>query len=114
MMKSTRISTLDKRVRIERPLISRGRMGQENEPRAFELVRAVWAGIRTPTGREVENANQLQAQISLVVSMRHQPELEPTMRLVYGSRILKIVWINNVDEANRQLDVYCIESKDQT
>jgi SPP1 family predicted phage head-tail adaptor len=71
-----------------------------------------WCGIRSPTGRESLNAQQIKAQVSHVVETRFSPSTPvlPTGRFVTeDNRVFNISYVLNVDERNRQLDIGCIE-----
>jgi len=69
------------------------------------------AFVRSATGRELIQAQQLQAQLSLVIEHRYQGSVpKPTGRYLVGSRVLNVVWVDNVDSRNRQIKAYVIES----
>lgn len=104
------------RVTLESPVYERDMKGQQNKPSSWTTVGTYWAAIRTATGREIENANQRKAQISHVVTTRYVPSeeagrpiLTPEMRFNFKGRHFSIRWYNNLDERNRQVDVYCEE-----
>ena len=69
------------------------------------------AWLRSATGREVIQAQQLQAQLSLVVNHRYQGYLpKPSGRYLAGGRILDISWVDNLDNRNREIKSFVNES----
>jgi SPP1 family predicted phage head-tail adaptor len=80
--------------------------------KSWATVGTYWAKIRSPNGREATNAAQMKAELTHVITVRWPGislTLVPKMRYLYKGRAFNITWINNVDERNRQLDVYCQE-----
>lgn len=68
------------------------------------------AFIRSANGREVIQAQQLQAQLGLVVNHRYQGTLpKPSGRYVFGSRTLNVTWVDNVDSRNREVKAFVVE-----
>ena len=78
-------------------------------PDVWELVATVWAQIRTPTGRELVNAEQLEGVVSHVITVRRASAWfpKPTGRFVYSSpvynptpRVFNFVAAFDPDEGN--------------
>lgn len=69
------------------------------------------AKIETLSGREGENARQLYASASLQVTMRYWPGLTPQHRLLFGSRVLEIGHVDNLEQRDEWHVVLCSESK---
>lgn len=68
-----------------------------------------WCELRTPTGRDVVVADQLQVTLTDVVLMRADPILDPTRRLVLGDgRILRIVAVLPLDQRRWLASVLCV------
>ena len=67
-----------------------------------------WASIKNLSGREAVNAKQVKADSTHQVTLRYvgtlfsTPGLLPSMRLVFNGRFFSILYINNVDERNRE------------
>lgn len=98
------------RIGLQRFTSSRDGYGQET--RTWSTLATYWGSIRTPTGREALNAAQQKAELTHVVTLRWTGEsttITPKDQLSYKGRLFAITWINNVDERNRQLDIYCQE-----
>jgi SPP1 family predicted phage head-tail adaptor len=71
-----------------------------------------WGKIVTLAGREAVNAKQVKAETSHRVTLRWpgaSATITPKDRLTYKGRTFQVLWIDNLDERNRQLDVYCQE-----
>jgi SPP1 family predicted phage head-tail adaptor len=107
------------RVSIEQNNRTQAANGQLTE--SWSSVIECWARIRTPTGRELLNAQQRKATLSHVITIRYQPSatsgvpaVDPKMRVNYKGRIFQISAVQNIDERNRQLDLHCTEVVGQT
>jgi SPP1 family predicted phage head-tail adaptor len=75
-------------------------------------VGTYWGQVVTLSGREAVNAQQLRAETTHRVTLRWQGtsvDVKPGDKLVYNSRTFSILWVNNLDERNRQIDAYCTE-----
>jgi SPP1 family predicted phage head-tail adaptor len=68
----------------------------------------IWARVRTPTGREAVNADQLKVELTHVVTTRYRASIDPTMQLVHGGKTLRITHIIP-DETKTLMDCYCVE-----
>jgi SPP1 family predicted phage head-tail adaptor len=74
-----------------------------------------WASIKNLSGREAVNAKQIKAESTHLVTMRYvgalftSPGLLPSMRLTFNSRIFNILYVNNIDERNREYSLLCQE-----
>lgn len=97
------------RVQVVRDVFTSDDLGQEVPTPT--TVGTYWADISTLSGRELTNARQRVATVSHKVTMRWQGAgaVNSNDHLVYQGRTFHVDWINNADERNRQLDVYCTE-----
>lgn len=80
--------------------------------KTWSTVATRWAEIVTLSGRELTSAQQRQAQTTHRVTLRHlgaEGSITPKDKVVFRGREFHVLWIDNVDERNRQLDVYCEE-----
>lgn len=91
---------------------------QENQAVQNDLGEAVpnWVTVATGrasvepiSGREFFEAQQRQAEITHRVRMRYRTEPVPTMRLLYGSRVLMIESVIDVGERRCELHLMCRE-----
>jgi SPP1 family predicted phage head-tail adaptor len=69
----------------------------------------VWGAINPASGKELYVAEQAQAEVSHVVTLRYCDCLTPRHRLKFGSRIFNVNFVRNMDERNTQQEVYCKE-----
>ncbi len=78
---------------------------------SWSTVGTYWACIRPASGREQVVAEQLQAQVTHSIVMRHQgaTSITPKMRVTFGSRTFHIQSVTNVDERNYMLQLYAVE-----
>lgn len=105
------------RVTVESPVYPDGTpTGQGNLPERHDPLGIYWMAVKTLAGREQVNADQTVATSSHVFTVRYLPSdtpgvplIRPEHRLNFKGRIFNIDFINNVDERNRQLDVFCTE-----
>lgn len=67
------------------------------------------ASVEPLAGREFFDAQQRQAEITHRVRLRYRTGVEPTMRLLYRSRVLMIEAVIDVGERRRELHLMCRE-----
>jgi len=72
----------------------------------------VWAAIEPATGQTYYAANQLEAKVDGRVRIRYRDDIEPTMRIKYGDRILNIGSIVHPQENRRELHLMYSEGLD--
>ncbi len=72
----------------------------------------VWGSVTPNAGRKVYEALQANSEISGEIRIRYRSDIEPTMRIKFGSRYLEIVSLVNVQERNRELLIYYQENLD--
>lgn len=67
------------------------------------------ASIRQLNGREQAESQQMKATATHEVKMRYYAGLTPQHRLRWGIRTFHIVSVNNVEEANVNHELRCLE-----
>ena len=72
----------------------------------------VWAAIEPATGQTYYAANQLESKVDGRVRIRYRDDIEPTMRIKFGDRILNIVSIIHPQENRRELHLMYSEGLD--
>lgn len=105
------------RVTIINPVYADGEpYGQGNLPVSGSTIGTYWMAIKSLSGRELMNAHQIKAEITHVLESRYIPSatagvpaIRSNMKAVYKGRIFNIEYVDNVEERNRQLDIYCTE-----
>ncbi len=68
------------------------------------------ASIEPLSGRELWNAQQVQAQVTHRVRLRYYPGVMAKMRVSYGSRYLNIESVIDPEERHRELELLCTEA----
>lgn len=79
-------------ITIKRPVTALNKSG-ENIPSWTDYLTDVPAGVRTPSGREYEQADQVKATITHNVTIRYNSGITPDMRIYWGNMVLEIVFI---------------------
>ncbi len=81
------------------------------EPRpGWSTEATVWASVEPLVGRELIVAQQIKAETSHKVTMRHR-SLNERNRILFKGRVLAITSIINPEERNKLLMVYAQERK---
>ena len=68
-----------------------------------------WASVEPMRGRELEIAQQVNAEVTIKVTIRYNSAVLMTDRIVKGSRNLEIVSIVNPEERNEKMILMCKE-----
>ena len=79
------------------------------QPTWTNFVAKCYAQISEAGGKETIQANQINAQQVITVTIRYVAGITPKMRVVYGSRVFEIMTVTNINERNRELDLACLE-----
>lgn len=69
----------------------------------------VWAAIEPLSGSEAIVAEAVSGRISHAITIRHRPDVVPTMRFRQGDRIFDIAAAIDLDERGRMLRCLCRE-----
>ena len=72
----------------------------------------VWAEVQYLTGREYWQAQQANSEAEGRVRIRHRDDIEPTMRVVYGTKHLHILSPFTYDSKNREMHILFKEALD--
>lgn len=78
--------------------------------RIWPTIATVWASIEPASGKQLFVAQQVQAEVSHVVTIRYYDGLGPTNRVKFGTRIFAVNFVRNVDERNVYQELYCKEA----
>lgn len=107
---SPRAGDLNKQIEIQQPVTSTGETGQQEKN--YVTVATVWAKIRTLSGNERLMSQQVGAMLTHEVTIRYDASLglKPTYRIKYGSRVFDIKDVRDVDEANVEYRMRCVEA----
>jgi len=70
----------------------------------------VWASIEPARGREFWESQQINAEVTTKITIRHLYGINPKMRVKYGNRIFEIISVINPEERNVELQLMVKES----
>jgi len=99
---------INQRVIVQAATESRGATGEVTKTWTTALT--VWASIRPLSGRELLQAQQVQADVTHRVRMRHNTTVTTSHRLLFGTRILEINSVIDPFEAGEELELMCKET----
>ncbi|KKL17335.1 hypothetical protein LCGC14_2486610 [marine sediment metagenome] len=105
-----RAGALKHRVRIQEATEGSADVLNEKAVTWSDLV-TVWGAVLPQSGREFYRAMQVNAEVTHLVSIRYRSDVDETNRLVVGGRTLDITSVVNVDEADEELLITCVEDK---
>lgn len=95
------------RISIQRQSSAQDAAGQLVD--SWTTTATIWASIVPLRGREYFNASGERATVTHQVFIYYGTDVVPRDRIVYGSRILDIDDVFNVDERNMELKLMCTE-----
>lgn len=98
---------LNRRITLQARSTSKSAFGAQVA--TWSDVATVWARIEPRAGAEPIEAGSLRGVLSHVIRIRYRSGVVPAMRVLYGSRILDVTSVVDVDEAHVALDLYCAE-----
>ena len=104
-----RAGALKHRVTIESRTQTQSSTGMATD--TWSTFAKVFAEIKTVSGNESINADQVQAEQTHIVKIRFCPNITTSMRVNYESRYFDINVIDNVMEHDRTLLLWCREVK---
>jgi SPP1 family predicted phage head-tail adaptor len=107
MSTSVDFSELDKRITLQQRAETQGASGGQDV--TWTDVLSCWAKISPVSGRALDVAASLQAQVSHVVTIRYRPNITAKMRVLFQSRTFDIVAPLDEDENHVVLNLFCVE-----
>ena len=69
----------------------------------------VWASVKPRSANEQETGDGQTGVVTISVIMRYTSDASPKKRLLFGSHVLGIISVINVDERNEHLELICQE-----
>ncbi|ARK29048.1 phage head closure protein [Halalkalibacter krulwichiae] len=69
----------------------------------------VWANIHPLHGRELYQAQQIQAQVSHKITIRYSNKVNRSHVVFFNDKYYNIQYIVNVNEANKTLELHVLE-----
>ena len=105
-----RIGQLRHRITIEKP--AQGKNAIDEVVSTWSTLCTIWSAVEPAAGNVYYTAKQLDARVDGRVRIRYRGDLEPTMRIKFGDRILSIVSIVHPKENQKELHLMYAESLD--
>lgn len=105
-----RAGRLRHRIIIQRNIPTQSVQGEWAE--SWSTFITVWGSIEPLRGKEFLEAAQSNSQVQGKVVIRYREGILPSMRIKYGSRILRILSIVHLQERRRELDLMYKEDLD--
>ncbi len=99
------IGQLRHSVTIERPAETRGQMGSQKK--AWAPICQTWARVQPLSGRALEVAQALHAEVTVKITIRHRADVDSTCRVTYRGQVYVVQYVLNPEEQNRELQLYC-------
>ena len=95
-------------IQIQASSESQDPMIGENIP-TWNTIATRRAFVRPKSGKEVLQATQQHAEVTHLVTMRYLKNITSKNRLIYNGRDFEIVFVIDVEERKRWLELLCIE-----
>lgn len=102
-----RIGKLRHRVELKSLSQSQNEFGEPVD--TWSTFATVWASVEPLRGRELLLAQQANSEVTIRVRVRYNSSIDPTDRVVIGSRILEILSVIDSEERNWQQELLCKE-----
>lgn len=96
---------LNRRIIIMKATSTQNEFGEKIDTWSTFVER--WAMIEPLSGREYFTAKQSLSEIDKRVTVRYSTGIKPSMRLIYNNENYNIKSVININEANRELEIYC-------
>ena len=103
-----RIGPLRHRVAIQNASASQDEYGDDSA-RTFSTDETVWGSVEPLNGRELLNAQQVQAETTHRIRIRYTTSVTAKSRLVWESRTFEVVSLIDSKEKKRMIELMCKE-----
>ena len=105
-----RAGALRHKVTLKSPSGSQDAYGETSL--SFSDVADVRASISPLSGRELMNAQQVNSDVTHRVTIRFYSGVQPSWRVVFGTRTFEVQSVRNLDERDRTMELMCVERTD--
>jgi SPP1 family predicted phage head-tail adaptor len=102
-----RIGDLRHRVVLRQKEITEDELKQQSE--TWVNVATIWADVEPLSGREYFAAKQVNAEVSVRITIRYRKGVTPDMRPVFGNRTFEVLSVINPKERCEMLVLMCRE-----
>lgn len=104
---SRNIADFDKRIILEKPMVSRTAQG--GTATTWTTACTVWARILPTSAKEQRQSEQTVMTVSHTISIRYRRDVKASWKIKYKNRYFNIVSMVNPEEAGEWLDMNCKE-----
>lgn len=82
-----------------------------DDPKTFAVVLQTWASVKTTRGMTVITSGSDFEKVYTNFTIRYPKKIRITrkMRVLYGDKVYHIDYVNNIDEADVELELQCYE-----
>lgn len=105
-----RAGDLRHRLKLQQPTESTNDFGETVI--SYSDVDTVWGAVEPNAGKRYFEAMQANSEVQGVVRIRYRSDIQATWRILFGTRVLKIVSIINPREKDREMLIYYKEALD--
>ena len=106
-MKTVRIGGLRHHIAIQEPTETQDDRGAVTV--TWETIRECRAWVEPMRGQALYESFQVHGRVTHRVRLRYWSELDDTMRILFGTRVLNILSVINVGERNVEMEITCAE-----
>ncbi len=105
-----RAGKLRHRVIIQEKGTTKGTRGQRTDSWT-PVGDPIWSEVVTLSGSEREQARQIYASATDTVRIRYRSDITTENRIKFGTRILNIGRLDNIDQRNIEIVLFCGEDR---
>jgi SPP1 family predicted phage head-tail adaptor len=98
---------LNNKIQILTPTVTQDAYGAPVT--TWAILHEMWAAISPATGRELEIAGAIGADITHGITMRYVAGIKPKCKVMYNGRTFEIISVQNLNENNYELRLQCKE-----
>lgn len=77
------------------------------EVKSWQDFKSAWASVTNLHGREFFQAKQVSSSASTKFIIRYIDELDTKMRILYNDKHYNIIYIDNIKDRNRFIELLC-------
>lgn len=94
-------------VKLQKAIVTSDEYG--DGPTTYQTITTAWASIRSLSGRELINAQQVSSEVSHEITTFFNQQITPRGRVVLGSRTFHIESKTNPDQREKDMILMCKE-----
>ena len=98
---------LRKRVRLQELTEKQNDFGEI--VRSYTTYATVWAAVKPLQGRELQFAQQINAEVTYKITIRYKFNVTSEHRVIHRKKILEIISVINPEESDKSLVLMCKE-----